>query len=85
MYSFSTKEYKLHFFETSSGLRFVLTTDKSVGRLTDTLRQLYRIYVDDCIKSPVCVSHSPVDHPMFAARIDAAVKMLPFFSSPVPE
>ena len=33
LYSYTTKGYKLHYFETLSGLRFVLTTDPNIENL----------------------------------------------------
>jgi len=39
--SFRTSQYKLNFFETPTGLKFVLNTDLSVGNIRDVLQQIY--------------------------------------------
>ena len=36
-----TNKYKLHFYETPSGLKFVMNTDLSVGNTRDVLHQMY--------------------------------------------
>lgn len=38
---FQTSKYKLHYYETPTGLRFVLTTDLGVGSARDALQHLY--------------------------------------------
>ena len=46
-YACSTNTYKLHYFETASGLRFVLTTDLAAADLREALRYIYsQIYVE---------------------------------------
>ena len=35
-------QYKLHLFETASGLKFVLLTDLNVGNIRDSLQSIYR-------------------------------------------
>uniref|UniRef100_A0A7S1ADD8 Trafficking protein particle complex subunit n=1 Tax=Noctiluca scintillans TaxID=2966 RepID=A0A7S1ADD8_NOCSC len=42
--SYSTPQYKLHHFETASGLRFVLTTDPQVPDQHDFLQHVYADY-----------------------------------------
>ena len=41
--SLKTEGYKLHYFETASGIKFVMSTDLNVGDITDQLRALYTI------------------------------------------
>jgi hypothetical protein len=78
-YSFTTKEYKLHYFESLTGLRFALTTDPSVGRLTKILRNFYKLYVDMCVKNPLYKLGTPIDSPQFLAKIQNAIETLPFY------
>jgi hypothetical protein len=39
--SYRTNKYKLHFYETPTGLKFVLNTDLSVGNIRDMLHDIY--------------------------------------------
>lgn len=39
--SFQTSKYRLHYYETPSGLRFVMNTDLSVSNARETLQQIY--------------------------------------------
>uniref|UniRef100_A0AAX7T0E5 Trafficking protein particle complex subunit n=1 Tax=Astatotilapia calliptera TaxID=8154 RepID=A0AAX7T0E5_ASTCA len=39
--SFQTSKYRLHYYETPSGLKFVLNTDLSVTNARDTLQHIY--------------------------------------------
>ena len=36
-----TSKYKLHFYETPSGLKFIMNTDLGVGNCRDELHQIY--------------------------------------------
>eukprot|EP00050_Salpingoeca_kvevrii_P000633 m.152626 g.152626 ORF g.152626 m.152626 type:complete len:79 (-) comp10166_c0_seq4:365-601(-) len=38
---YKTSSYKLNFFETLTGLKFVLTTDLNVGDISSELREIY--------------------------------------------
>ncbi len=39
--SFQTSKYRLHYYETPSGLRFVMNTDLSVSNARETLQHIY--------------------------------------------
>lgn len=78
--SYSTSKYKLHFFETATGLKFVLNTDTSVGNLTDTLRNIYsKVYVEYVVRNPLCKTGEPISCDLFTSELDTYVKSLPFF------
>jgi len=49
--SFRTSQYKLNFFETPTGLKFVLNTDLSVGNIRDVLQQIYSQVLLDAMYS----------------------------------
>lgn len=39
--SFQTSKYKLHYYETPTGLKVVMNTDLGVGNIRDVLHQIY--------------------------------------------
>lgn len=39
--SYKTSQYKLNFYETPSGLKFLMNTDLNVGNIRETLHQFY--------------------------------------------
>ncbi len=47
--SLRTNKYKLHFYETPSGLKFVLNTDLGVGNIHSYLQQMYSKVCIKCI------------------------------------
>ncbi|KAH3687109.1 hypothetical protein WICPIJ_001911 [Wickerhamomyces pijperi] len=56
--SFATTNYRAHYYETASGLKFVAMSDLNVKDLQKELRFVYeRIYVDCVVRNPLC----PVD------------------------
>ncbi|KAI7211066.1 trafficking protein particle complex 1 [Hortaea werneckii] len=58
--SYRTGEYKLHYFETPTQLKFVLLTDTRVGNMRTVLYQIWAtLYVEYVVKSPL----SPIEHP----------------------
>ncbi|XP_068612047.1 trafficking protein particle complex subunit 1 [Brachionichthys hirsutus] len=79
--SFQTSKYRLHYYETPSGLRFVLNTDLSVANARDTLQHVYsNLYVEYVVKNPACVSPSCLDSELFSSRLDAFIRALPYYS-----
>jgi len=60
--NFKTSKYKLHMFETASGLKFVMLTDLNVGSLREVLQAIYStIYVEYAVKNPLqCNFITPV-------------------------
>lgn len=58
--SYRTGEYKLHYFETPTQLKFVMLTDTRVGSMRTVLHQIWAtLYVEYVVKSPL----APVEHP----------------------
>lgn len=45
--SFKTNCYKLNYYETPTGLKFILNTDNNVGNIRDILHQLYSTVSDE--------------------------------------
>ncbi|TKS65528.1 Trafficking protein particle complex subunit 1 [Collichthys lucidus] len=79
--SFQTSRYRLHYYETPSGLRFVLNTDLSVCNARETLQHIYsNLYVEYIVKNPVCVPSQSLDSELFSSRLDAFIRALPYYS-----
>ena len=76
-YAFTTNNYKLHYFETATGLRMTLTTDVSAGDLRAVMRHVYaNIYVEHVVKNPRLVPSEPFDATAFDAALDAYAGIL---------
>lgn len=58
--SYRTSQYKLHFYETPTNIKFVMLTDTKSGSMRLALQQIYvNCYVEYVVKNPL----SPVEHP----------------------
>lgn len=58
--SYRTGEYKLHYFETPTSLKFVMLTDIRIGSMRTVLYQIWaNLYLEYVVKNPI----SPVEHP----------------------
>ena len=70
-YACNTSAYRLHYFETASGYRFVLTTDLAAADLRDTLRHIYsNIFVETLTKNPMWTPGEPISHPSFVKALE---------------
>ncbi|CAG8535707.1 9739_t:CDS:2 [Funneliformis mosseae] len=84
--AYKTSNYKLHYYETPTGLKFVMNTDPGIDSLRQILRQIYTsFYVEYVVKNPL----SPTEHlggegvnnEYFKAAVDKFVKTLPAYES----
>ncbi|KAG0648353.1 Transport particle subunit bet5 [Hyphodiscus hymeniophilus] len=58
--SFRTGQYKLHYYETPTSIKFVMLTDTQTLNMRNVLHQIYvNLYVEFVVKNPL----SPVEHP----------------------
>jgi Sybindin-like family len=58
--SYRTSQYKLHYYETPTNVKFVMLTDTKSGSMRIALHQIYvSIYVEYVVKNPL----SPIEHP----------------------
>lgn len=58
--SYRTSQYKLHYYETPTNIKFVMLTDTKSGSMRTALHQIYvSIYVEYVVKNAL----SPVEHP----------------------
>ena len=79
--NFTTSKYKLHFFETPSGLKFIMNTDLNVGSMRDALQHIFSlIYVEYVVKNPMCELNQPITSELFKTKLDEYVKDLPQFA-----
>lgn len=73
----------LHCFETLSGLRFIINTDRSCDNLQDTLRHLYaNIFIDTVAKNPLYRYQigENIVCPLFEEQLHEYFSLLPGFS-----
>ena len=68
-HSFTTSTYRLHFFETPTGLKFVLFSDPIITNLKEQLLQLHRYYVTYCAKNPLYIKGSPITSDLFLSSV----------------
>lgn len=76
--SFSTSQYKLHYFETPSNMKFAMFTDPNTQLLSAALQELYAtLYIEYVIKNPITEG---LNNEMFSMSLDAFIKSLPGFA-----
>ncbi|XP_051517574.1 trafficking protein particle complex subunit 1-like isoform X1 [Myxocyprinus asiaticus] len=81
---FQTSRYKLHYYETPTGIKLVMNTDLSVPNCRDTLQQIYStFYVEYIVRNPLCVLGESLQSDVFNTKLDSFIRALPFFSVPV--
>ncbi|KAF4096176.1 trafficking protein particle complex subunit 1 isoform X2 [Onychostoma macrolepis] len=79
--AFQTSRYKLHYYETPTGIRLVMNTDLGVPNCRDTLQQIYStLYVEYIVKNPLCVLGESLQSDLFNSKLDSFIRALPFFS-----
>jgi len=80
--SYSTSKYKLHFYETPTGLQLIMMTDTNTGPVTDILKKIYSsVYVKYGVRNPLVKLTSPIESSLFESKLDELVTSLPFYSS----
>ncbi|XP_051956835.1 trafficking protein particle complex subunit 1-like [Xyrauchen texanus] len=79
--TFQTSRYKLHYYETPTGIKLVMNTDLSVPNCRDTLQQIYStLYVEYIVRNPLCVLGESLQSDIFNNKLDSFIRALPFFS-----
>ncbi|XP_070297413.1 trafficking protein particle complex subunit 1 isoform X1 [Salvelinus sp. IW2-2015] len=54
--TFQTSKYKLHYYETATGIKIIMNTDLGVPNAREILHQIYStLYVEYIVKNPLCV------------------------------
>jgi len=75
--SFRTNKYKLNFYETPSGLKFIMNThvDVLTSLARELLHQIYsNIYVEFVVKNPSCQLGQPITSDLFKSKLDEYVR-----------
>ena len=76
-YACSTSAYRLHYFESAWGLRFVLTTDLAATDMREALRHIYsQIYVECLTKNPLYTPGEPITCSLFTQTLERYVSSL---------
>jgi len=79
---YKTSKYRLNYYETPSGYKFVLNTDTAVTHpiVKDLLQNIYgKVFVEYVIKNPMYVMGQPVECELFDNKLDEYVKSASFF------
>ena len=76
---YTASSYKLHYFETPTGFKFVMNTDTNVGNIQDVLRHIYsRIFVEYVVRNPLERPGEAVKSELFETKLDNYVQDLSF-------
>jgi len=74
--SYKTNRYKLHLYETASGLKILMNTDVNVLSVKEYLHNIYKLYVDLVIKSPTGEIGEPIESELFSSKLNSYVQSL---------
>ena len=80
MFSYNTDKYKLHFFESLTGLKIILNTDHRVSDCRETLNHIYsKIFVEYVIKNPEYKLGEWIDVQIFIKQLDSYIQSRPYY------
>ncbi|KAA8497924.1 Trafficking protein particle complex subunit 1 [Porphyridium purpureum] len=74
--------YALHYFETPTGLRFIMTTGTQFTGfdVNQCLRRIHaRLYVEYVVSNALYTPGEPIQSALFLEKLDAYVKALPIY------
>ena len=77
---YSTNKYRLNFYETPTGVKFILSSDHKAPECRDMLQFIYsKLYVEYVIKNPLYKPGTKIDSDLFLKKLDEYVQSQPFF------
>ncbi|KAI8614696.1 transport protein particle complex of the golgi, subunit bet5-like protein [Chytriomyces sp. MP71] len=78
--SYKTSTYKLHYFGSLAGPKFVLITDPNCPNMTETLKSVYaKLYVEFVVKNPLAKPNTPIKNALFRSNLDKFIRAMPNF------
>ncbi|KAJ3034169.1 Trafficking protein particle complex subunit 1 [Rhizophlyctis rosea] len=78
--SYRTNVYKLNYFETPTGLKFVMNTDPTMEGMREALRLVYaNIYIDYVVKNPLAKTEGQIDNDLFKTALQKFIRGIPGF------
>ncbi|KAJ2763444.1 hypothetical protein IWQ57_005559 [Coemansia nantahalensis] len=72
--SIDTKGFRLHCYQTPTGLKFLAVTDLLRTSLADVLARVYRLYCDYALKNPFYSLEMPIRSDLFDAKLRQLVQ-----------
>ncbi|KAG4070319.1 hypothetical protein HA402_009398 [Bradysia odoriphaga] len=77
---YKTNKYALHYYETPSGIRFVINTDTASTSVKEFLQQYYsKVWVEYVVKNPLW-NGAPVTSDLFKQKSDEFIKQSVMFA-----
>ncbi|GAU95822.1 hypothetical protein RvY_07371 [Ramazzottius varieornatus] len=81
-HSFATDKYIMHFFESTTSMKFLLTSDLTAPSLRDLLHQIFLIYTETVCRNVLVPARGrTIDSQLFISRLETAIQQSPYFSS----
>ena len=78
--NFQTSKYRLHYWESPTGIKLILNTSPEILPCSDTLSTIYyNLLVPIIIKNPLIAPSEPIQSELFQSKLDAFIKNLTFF------
>lgn len=73
--SFITQKYKYNFFESASGLKFIILSSETAKDLSETLSYLYTdVYIEYVNRNPLYVKDTIIEIPAFRDKVKEVFK-----------
>ncbi|KAJ2718898.1 hypothetical protein GGI07_005530 [Coemansia sp. Benny D115] len=69
-----TRSFRIHCFQTPTGIKFIAATDLLESKLADVLNRVYMLYSDYALKNPFYNLEMPIRSEMFDTRLQQLVQ-----------